>query len=56
MKISWVVKLEGWILGAYRRVGDVVQATEEEAKYIVMSGAIEKAQEITSRKKGKRNV
>lgn len=40
MNKSYEVGLEGWVLGHYRLVGDRIQATEVEAKYLVMSGQL----------------
>lgn len=40
MKKSFEVKAEGWLGGVYRYPGDLVEMTEAEAQYLVMSGQI----------------
>lgn len=59
-KKSYVVTAEGWVFGTYREIGETVEASELEAKYLLMAGTIAEAvvpavdlpaEEVSSEKK-----
>ncbi|MBC6714792.1 hypothetical protein H9Q09_01150 [Aurantimonas sp. DM33-3] len=51
-KKTWYVQREGWVFGQYRKVNDVVKATEDEVKYLVRAGNLG-AEKVTATEKRK---
>lgn len=39
-KKTYIVNVEGWTLGEYRKPGDEIEATGKQAKYEVLAGKL----------------